>query len=410
MNETSEHRSILWRASLPYQFLVLPVPELSIISLKGDVLNWWFNLRKVLLTILFLLVASTSLKLVRADQGMIPITPGVSVYEPGQKAIVAWDGHTEILILSTDVSSSQETLVLQILPVPSKPEVEAASFQSFETIQNMIWEEALNRNMYSSEQNARAGSVEVLFQERIGAHNITVVQANNAVDLGNWANAFLSGSGVDQNTTLQNFQTVVQDYMGRGFRFYVLDLVTLIPEERSTDAVMYRFNSSTLYYPLLITSPVGGNGKITLFTLTKEKPQGDYGLLQPAYYQTTQTAWQQIQFTLSTGELAKTDLRLSELLPDGAWLTVLTYQGDLSQTTKDLMLTQEDFNASASPPANITITLPVDTIAFFFLLGTAFALTGAALGFLFSRLTSKKWPTSWDRNATSKKTRASSKL
>jgi hypothetical protein len=232
--------------------------------------------------------------------------------------------------------------------------------------------------------------VEVLFQEQIGTHNITVVQANDAADLVNWANAFLSGSGVDQNTTLQNFQTAVQNYMSRGFRFYALDLVTLIPEVRSTDAVLYRFNSSTLYYPLLITSPVGGNGNITLFTLTKEKPQRDYWPLQPAYYQTTQTTWQQIQFTLSTGELAKTDLRLSELLPDGAWLTVLTYQGDLSQTTKDLMLTQEDFTPSANPPANITITLPTDTIALFFLLGTASALMGAALVFLFSRLTRKK--------------------
>ncbi|MEM3666844.1 MAG: hypothetical protein QW222_07180 [Candidatus Bathyarchaeia archaeon] len=39
---------------------------------------------------------------------MIPIQPQVSVYEPGQKAIIAWNGTEEILILSTDVTANGE--------------------------------------------------------------------------------------------------------------------------------------------------------------------------------------------------------------------------------------------------------------------------------------------------------------
>ena len=69
---------------------------------------------------------------VNADRGMIPVIEGVSIYEPGQKAILAWNGREEIMILSTDVSSSEETLVVEILPLPSKPVVEAASFDSFD--------------------------------------------------------------------------------------------------------------------------------------------------------------------------------------------------------------------------------------------------------------------------------------
>lgn len=339
--------------------------------------------------VLFFL-ASILFSVVHADRGMISIIPGISVYEPGQKAIIAWDGQKEILILSTDVSSSRQTLVLEILPLPSEPEVEAASFHSFEAIQEMVWEEAMNRNTYSSVDNARGGSVEVLFHQEIGANNITIVQANDAAAFVNWANNFLSASGVNQSVTLQNFQETIQDYMSRGFRHYALDLVTFSLETHSVDPIMYRFNSSTLYYPLLITSPIGGNGRITLFTLTKERLERDYWPLQPAYYKTTQTTWQQIQFTLSTGDLAKTDLRISELLPDGAWLTVLTYEGDLSLTTRDLMLTQEAFNQATTPQPNITITLPIDTIALLFLLGTAATLTGVTLAFLMYRSTRKK--------------------
>jgi hypothetical protein len=105
--------------------------------------------------------------------------------------------------------------------------------------------------------------------------------------------------------------------MGRGFKYYALDLVTLQPEERSMDPILYRFNCSTLYYPLLITSPVGGDGKITLFLLTEEKLENPSYPMNLAYYQASQGIWQPIQFTLSTGELSTIDLRLSELLLDG---------------------------------------------------------------------------------------------
>lgn len=91
-------------------------------------------MRKICLTsaIAFLFLISLWFPSVYADRGMIPVDPEVSVYEPGQKAILAWNGHEEVMILSTDVTSSKETLVVEILPLPSKPTVEAASFQSFE--------------------------------------------------------------------------------------------------------------------------------------------------------------------------------------------------------------------------------------------------------------------------------------
>ncbi len=74
-----------------------------------------------------------------ADRGLVHVEPGVSIYEPGQKAIIAWNGQEEILILSTDVSATGETLVLEIMPLPSNPKkIEKASFESFVTIQTIL--------------------------------------------------------------------------------------------------------------------------------------------------------------------------------------------------------------------------------------------------------------------------------
>jgi len=57
-----------------------------------------------------------------ANRGMINIGPKeVNIQESVQNAIVAWNGDEEVIILSTDVQSSQPTLVLEVLPLPSNP-------------------------------------------------------------------------------------------------------------------------------------------------------------------------------------------------------------------------------------------------------------------------------------------------
>ncbi|MEA2090509.1 MAG: DUF2330 domain-containing protein [Thermoproteota archaeon] len=215
-------------------------------------------MQRVSTGIIFFLLVLFSVSSVYADRGMIPVSPEVSVYEPGQKAILAWNGQEEIMILSTDVTSSSETLVLELLPLPSKPDVEAASFKSFEEIQMLIWEEGVNLYYGLSKGEARAGSVEVVFHEEIGAHDVTVVTAIDAVELVDWMKNFLEMNNVTEPVSLGGFEPAVEDYMSRGFRYYVLDLITVGPDERSVDPILYRFDSTFLYYPLIITSPVEG--------------------------------------------------------------------------------------------------------------------------------------------------------
>jgi hypothetical protein len=98
---------------------------------------------------------------------MIPVNPEVSVYEPGQKAIIAWNGKEEILILSTNVHSDDESLVVELLPLPSEPErVELASFSSFEEIEQIIWE--MGFKTYGGKGYFRVeDGVSIVFYEKI---------------------------------------------------------------------------------------------------------------------------------------------------------------------------------------------------------------------------------------------------
>ncbi|MDH5662887.1 MAG: DUF2330 domain-containing protein [Candidatus Bathyarchaeota archaeon] len=357
------------------------------------------SLRRVSIGIVFFLLVLFSVSFVYADRGLITVSPEVSVYEPGQKAVVAWNGQEEILILSTDVTSSSETLVLELLPLPSEPEVEAASFRSFEEIQRLIWEEGVNLYMGRGYDEIKANSVEVVFHEEIGAHNITVVKATDAGELVDWIENFLQTNNVNETVSLGDFEPVVKDYMGRGFRYYVLDLITVTPDEKSVDPILYWFRSSFLYYPLVITSPVPGETEITLFLLTEGKVDKNYQPMRRAYYQVWGTeGWKPIEFILSKGDLSKIDLRIGELFDEGAWLTVLTYEGSLSWLTRDLMISEEAPNLatpvnvevtlpslSPSIPVDVEVILPSTLIALCILLGATCTLAGVVCTFLITR-------------------------
>ena len=324
---------------------------------------------------------------------MIPIDPGISVYEPGQKAIVAWNGQEEILILSTDVNAADSTLALEIMPIPSNPkQIEKASFESFITIQNLIWkhaQEVLERHHLGADETK---SVEVTFHEKIGAHDITVVKASDASELITWAEDFLKSNEISQEISLQKFELVIEDYMARGFRFFVLDLIEISPDKNSVEPILYRFETSFLYYPLKISSPIPGDTKITLFLLANRKIPSPFYYMPPnplriAFYRSlipeVPPELEPIQLSLTEGQLSIIDLRIGEIFEDNVWLTVMEYEGPLSGLTKDLMIAEGD-------PINLGQVESQGNILHLILLGAAVGtlctLAGAILTFLIMRV------------------------
>jgi hypothetical protein len=59
----------------------------------------------------------------QADRRAIPFRPGVTIFEPTQRALMAWNGEEEILVLSTDLRASSATKVLEVMPFPTEPRV-----------------------------------------------------------------------------------------------------------------------------------------------------------------------------------------------------------------------------------------------------------------------------------------------
>ena len=345
--------------------------------------------KQTLIPILLLLITFTTFPKAIADRGMVPVEPDVSVYEPGQKAIVAWNGSEEILILSTDITADADTLALEIMPLPSNPTViEMASFDSFVRIQEYIWMRGpeVMGETYRADQTK---SVDVTFHERIGAHDITVVNASDASEFTVWMENYLENNGVTQQVSLQSFEAVIEDYMARGFRFFVLDLIDVSSVENSVEPILYKFETSFLYYPLEISAPIPGGTIITLFLLTNSEVEDNlYSSYQPLKlgHYISLTKWEAIKFSLTNGELSIIDLRLGELFEDKAWLTVLKYDGKTSGLTKDLMIAKSDIAPDTDSTENTS-----QLLIFGALIGATCALGGVAFTFLITRKKYRKY-------------------
>ncbi|MBS7655833.1 DUF2330 domain-containing protein [Candidatus Bathyarchaeota archaeon] len=287
-------------------------------------------MKKTIFIIVFIIVLAFA-SLAYADRGVFPIMDA-DVYGPGQKAIIAWNGEIERLILSTDLYSNREVKVLEVIPFPSKPKVEAGSFSAFEVIQNLMKEKAPRAPIEKT-------MLEIVFHEKIGVHDVTIVKAENKEELINFMFNYISEFNVPQSLFTRG-ETVLEDYLNRGFHYWVFDLIDLNLEARSIEPLVYEFQSSFLYYPMKISSLAEGSTKITLYLITSEPINEDdlpAKMSLAKYFPINQP----IQFQLSKEELSRIDVGCFNLFASlnnefQAWLTVIKYEGELNNLDFDL--------------------------------------------------------------------------
>ncbi|MBU0516233.1 MAG: DUF2330 domain-containing protein [Proteobacteria bacterium] len=207
-----------------------------------------------------------------ADRGSIPFRPHVKIFEPNQRAIIAWNGYEQILILSTDLHASAPTKVLEILPLPSKPQVTKSSIAVFHRLTDLI--NARLRPIRfrggpgRSAMKPQAPAARVVFHKKIGAHDIRVFQVLDGRRFVRWVSRYLRSQGVKNVVIPGPLRRVVNEYLADGFRWFVFDVVSLGRRPRTNDAIQYRFATRRLYYPMRITRTESGWTTVDLIVLT----------------------------------------------------------------------------------------------------------------------------------------------
>lgn len=220
--------------------------------------------------LLFLLVPRPAF----ADRGSIPFRPNVRLYEPNQRAIIAWNGRKEILLLSTDLRASEPTKVLEVLPLPSEPKVKKGSIRSFYTATAIInrYRMRLARSRFNGRKrgmpDARLPAGRVTFFKKIGAHNISVTEVLDGGGFVTWVQKYLRSKGYPAARIPTPLIQVVNQYIQEGYKWFVFDVVDVGTQNITTDAIQYTFSTRRLYYPLKITRTETGYTRIRLMVLT----------------------------------------------------------------------------------------------------------------------------------------------
>jgi hypothetical protein len=213
-----------------------------------------------------------------ADCGSIPYKRGAQVFEPTQRAMIAWNGSEEILVLSTDLRASEATKVLEVMPLPSEPKVSKADIELFrkatELINSKLPKEKAPPSRggmgggYAGVGGGRAPAGEITFHEKLGAHDISVSHVVDHRGFMTWVETYLKKEGVDNPVVPESMKAVAEQYIKEGFTWFVFDVVSLGEKPITKDAIQYRFRNGSLFYPVKISRTDKGPTSIDLLILT----------------------------------------------------------------------------------------------------------------------------------------------
>jgi hypothetical protein len=223
-----------------------------------------FNIAVFILSAL--LVQSVEICSVYADMGRIYATDA-KVSEESQKAIILNNFDEEVLILGTDLKADRNTGIIRFIPFPSEPKVSLAPAEAFESVTALIKSHGLKFVKQTKGGQTSAQAVELRFNQKLGAHDITTIRINNASGFRSWVNEFFKKKGLPQKDAYPEIEGIVDDYVKRGMVWFVFDFVEVTDKTHFIEPVQYRFKSKELYYPLKTSNTFGGLGEIDLILI-----------------------------------------------------------------------------------------------------------------------------------------------
>ncbi|MCK4525832.1 DUF2330 domain-containing protein [candidate division WOR-3 bacterium] len=287
--------------------------------------------------VLILLITFNAEKLY-ADRGSIPFKPNVKIFEPTQRAMIAWNGQEEILLLSTDLKASEPTRVLEVIPLPSEPVVKKGDVEVFKKATALINRKLREQHTRAQGKGlAREGIMppagEVTFHKKIGAHDISVTHVLNSAGFIQWVEKYLKDAGVENPRIPEAMKTVISEYLKEGFSWFVFDVVELDEEPKTNEAIQYRFKTDFLFYPVKITRTEEGYTSIELLVLTPKLLRNFPGI------PIKEVKLRHEPVSISSQELRTLNEEMDDLLGhrEDMKLRIWQIQGELSSFKKDLI-------------------------------------------------------------------------
>jgi len=236
--------------------------------------------------------------------GWHPSKEFLHLYEPAQKAVIYWNGNTEIMVLSSAVRSDVLTDIAWIVPIISttKPNISAGNMSVFEQLVDFFGYSNWWNNPYIKMGGMHDGgrNVSVIEVCEVDIFDVIIIQATNTSDLIDW---------LLENDLMvpEEAHDVIDRYVQMDNCYFIINKLDLknrfkdiieqlergeIPENMDeynkalndlkigmATPLQFEFTPPEPYYPLVISSLNQGDGKIEVYVI--EKPVADLnGIMQ----------------------------------------------------------------------------------------------------------------------------------
>ncbi|HIJ74384.1 MAG TPA: DUF2330 domain-containing protein [Candidatus Hydrogenedentes bacterium] len=212
----------------------------------------------------------------RASSDEVAFDPlDVVVYEPGQRAIILWNGKRELLLLSTDIKTSEDVSILEVIPLPAEPTVTLGDFETFEKMRALVTEKQMwavaAQGGVNDARPSVAKAATITFHRKMGAHDVAVVKVLEKEHFVEWVQQFLAAKQAVNPRIRPEFTDIIENYLARGFNWFVFDTIQATDRLQSRQPVQYIFDADAVFYPLEISSLENGRTTIDLTVVTQSE-------------------------------------------------------------------------------------------------------------------------------------------
>jgi hypothetical protein len=207
----------------------------------------------------------------------VPDNPSSSVAD--ERALIAWDGTTEDILMSLSVTGSSDRAAW-VMPVPAPARISLGDTEVFSELAQLTAPRIEYRDSWwptipwlvwagsaSDTAGAPAGAVNVLGRQRLGPFDVTRLAANDPTALANWLsdNGFPHPDGLDEN---------LAPYVADGWEIVA---VQLVPAEAggalsgALQPLRLTFASDTVVYPMRLSRSARTSQYIDLYVLADHR-------------------------------------------------------------------------------------------------------------------------------------------
>jgi DNA-binding MarR family transcriptional regulator len=170
--------------------------------------------------------------------------------------------------------------------------------------------------------------IEIVFHEKLGSHDLTVIKVNDYDDFQDWINDFQRQKGIENNILPPEMNKLVLKYLKCDIDYFAFDIIDVTKDKKSVEPIIYRFKVNYLYYPLEISSIINGDTEIFLFTLTapgfNDKQITDLGFEK------------KIEFNISTNDLIEINIDMLPMFDKEIHLSSFKFSGSLQTFDDDI--------------------------------------------------------------------------